>query len=326
MEEELFGREDIDNTVNEQHAADPMHPARLSVPMRWLLTENPGKTGPRGSGAAQRLCAGRSDAAASGECSRARRDARGGGPACQVAAGRAPAGEPVIVVAGCLLERRRASRWSRPAWPPPGTRRGTRGTGRYCSGWTASSRCWRSWWTWCRGTGRRPLPRPRQPGRLRGGRPAPPGPARRIYNPAGRRPPFPAGNISARLSGRRPRGQQLPLDPGGAYRAVRPAPEAVGMAVRAPPAAAPAVAQLGELVTAVPHPGTRVLAEEPGAAFQALFHAAAVFREPAQPRGETSCHAGQSGRTARRGAAGAPAYRGRDGPQASGPRWPSASW
>ena len=41
MEEELFGREDIDNTVNEQHAADPMHPARLSAPMRWLLTENP---------------------------------------------------------------------------------------------------------------------------------------------------------------------------------------------------------------------------------------------------------------------------------------------
>ena len=42
MEEELFGREDIDNTVNTQHAADPMHPARLSAPMRWLLKENPG--------------------------------------------------------------------------------------------------------------------------------------------------------------------------------------------------------------------------------------------------------------------------------------------
>jgi hypothetical protein len=40
MEEELFGREDIDNTVCEQHAADPLHPARLSAPMRWL-TENP---------------------------------------------------------------------------------------------------------------------------------------------------------------------------------------------------------------------------------------------------------------------------------------------
>jgi hypothetical protein len=42
MEEELFGREDIDNTINVQHAADPMHPARLSAPMRWLLKENPG--------------------------------------------------------------------------------------------------------------------------------------------------------------------------------------------------------------------------------------------------------------------------------------------
>jgi hypothetical protein len=40
MEEELFGREDIDNTINEQHAADPMHSARLSAPMRWLLKEN----------------------------------------------------------------------------------------------------------------------------------------------------------------------------------------------------------------------------------------------------------------------------------------------
>jgi hypothetical protein len=42
MEEELFGRADIDNTLYEQHAADPMHPARLSAPMRWLLRENPG--------------------------------------------------------------------------------------------------------------------------------------------------------------------------------------------------------------------------------------------------------------------------------------------
>jgi hypothetical protein len=42
MEEELFGREEIDNTVNGQQAADPMHPSRLSEPMRWLLTENPG--------------------------------------------------------------------------------------------------------------------------------------------------------------------------------------------------------------------------------------------------------------------------------------------
>jgi hypothetical protein len=42
MEEELFGREEIDNTLNEQSAADPMHPSRLSEPMRWLLTDNPG--------------------------------------------------------------------------------------------------------------------------------------------------------------------------------------------------------------------------------------------------------------------------------------------
>jgi hypothetical protein len=42
MEEELFGRTDIDSTLGEQHAADPMHPARLSGPMRWLLDEEPG--------------------------------------------------------------------------------------------------------------------------------------------------------------------------------------------------------------------------------------------------------------------------------------------
>ena len=42
MEEELFGRDDIDNTLAGQNAADPMHPARLSEPMRWLLMENPG--------------------------------------------------------------------------------------------------------------------------------------------------------------------------------------------------------------------------------------------------------------------------------------------
>jgi hypothetical protein len=41
MEEELFGRDEIDNTLNQQSAADPMHPSRLSEPMRWLLMENP---------------------------------------------------------------------------------------------------------------------------------------------------------------------------------------------------------------------------------------------------------------------------------------------
>lgn len=39
VEEELFGREDIDNTVSDQRHADPMHPSRLSEPMRWLLAE-----------------------------------------------------------------------------------------------------------------------------------------------------------------------------------------------------------------------------------------------------------------------------------------------
>jgi hypothetical protein len=32
---------EIDNTANGQHAANLMHPSRLSEPMRWLLTENP---------------------------------------------------------------------------------------------------------------------------------------------------------------------------------------------------------------------------------------------------------------------------------------------
>ena len=36
MEEELFGRDDIDNTVADQRSVDPMHPTRLSAPMLWL--------------------------------------------------------------------------------------------------------------------------------------------------------------------------------------------------------------------------------------------------------------------------------------------------
>ncbi len=36
MEEELFGRDDVDNTVADQRSVDPMHPSRLSEPMRWL--------------------------------------------------------------------------------------------------------------------------------------------------------------------------------------------------------------------------------------------------------------------------------------------------
>ncbi|MGI5499382.1 transcriptional regulator [Lentzea sp. CA-135723] len=42
MEEELFDRIDVDNTLTEQRHADPMHPSRLSEPMRWLLAE-PGR-------------------------------------------------------------------------------------------------------------------------------------------------------------------------------------------------------------------------------------------------------------------------------------------
>jgi hypothetical protein len=42
MEEELFGRDDIDNTVGDERRADPMHPSHLSEPMRWL-TDQPGR-------------------------------------------------------------------------------------------------------------------------------------------------------------------------------------------------------------------------------------------------------------------------------------------
>ncbi|GAA3989670.1 hypothetical protein GCM10022247_05340 [Allokutzneria multivorans] len=42
MEEELFGREDIDSTAAGDRAAVPMHPSRMSEPMRWLM-EKPGR-------------------------------------------------------------------------------------------------------------------------------------------------------------------------------------------------------------------------------------------------------------------------------------------
>ncbi|RSM34944.1 XRE family transcriptional regulator [Amycolatopsis balhimycina DSM 5908] len=42
LEEELFGRVDVDRTAGTQRAADPMHPSRLSAPMRWLA-EQPGR-------------------------------------------------------------------------------------------------------------------------------------------------------------------------------------------------------------------------------------------------------------------------------------------
>ena len=40
LEEELFGRADVDRTTGSQRAADPMHPSRFSAPMRWL-TDRP---------------------------------------------------------------------------------------------------------------------------------------------------------------------------------------------------------------------------------------------------------------------------------------------
>jgi hypothetical protein len=37
MEEELFGRAEVDSTCDEQRRADPMHISSLSAPMRWLI-------------------------------------------------------------------------------------------------------------------------------------------------------------------------------------------------------------------------------------------------------------------------------------------------
>jgi transcriptional regulator with XRE-family HTH domain len=42
LEEELFGRTDVDRSAGDRRVADPMHPTRLSAPMRWL-TEQPGR-------------------------------------------------------------------------------------------------------------------------------------------------------------------------------------------------------------------------------------------------------------------------------------------
>ncbi|GAA0259059.1 hypothetical protein GCM10010492_70060 [Saccharothrix mutabilis subsp. mutabilis] len=42
LEEELFGRSDVDTTAHSGRAASPMHLGRLSEPMRWLL-EEPGR-------------------------------------------------------------------------------------------------------------------------------------------------------------------------------------------------------------------------------------------------------------------------------------------
>jgi hypothetical protein len=38
MEEELFGREEVDGTIGAARLADPMHPSKLSDPMRWLMS------------------------------------------------------------------------------------------------------------------------------------------------------------------------------------------------------------------------------------------------------------------------------------------------
>jgi len=39
LEEELFCRVDVDNTISEGRVADPMHPNRWSEPMRWLMQD-----------------------------------------------------------------------------------------------------------------------------------------------------------------------------------------------------------------------------------------------------------------------------------------------
>ena len=37
LEEELFGRTDVDSTLGERRHADPLNTNRLSQPMRWLI-------------------------------------------------------------------------------------------------------------------------------------------------------------------------------------------------------------------------------------------------------------------------------------------------
>jgi hypothetical protein len=39
MEEELFGRDEVDSTVGNSRIAAPMHPSRLSEPLRWLMAD-----------------------------------------------------------------------------------------------------------------------------------------------------------------------------------------------------------------------------------------------------------------------------------------------
>jgi hypothetical protein len=39
LEEEMFGREEVDNTISQHRRADPMHPTRLTPPLRWLTKD-----------------------------------------------------------------------------------------------------------------------------------------------------------------------------------------------------------------------------------------------------------------------------------------------
>ncbi|WP_210435191.1 transcriptional regulator [Saccharopolyspora sp. ASAGF58] len=40
MEEELFGRSEVDSTIGAPRAAAPLHPGRLSEPMKWLMADS----------------------------------------------------------------------------------------------------------------------------------------------------------------------------------------------------------------------------------------------------------------------------------------------
>lgn len=44
LEEELFGRPDVDSVLDGPRHADPMHPSRLSAPMAWLAARAGGET------------------------------------------------------------------------------------------------------------------------------------------------------------------------------------------------------------------------------------------------------------------------------------------
>lgn len=54
LEEEMFGREELDNTISDSRHADPMHPSRLTRPMRWL-TKSPDRMRMEATGVALNL-------------------------------------------------------------------------------------------------------------------------------------------------------------------------------------------------------------------------------------------------------------------------------